>query len=94
MPHPALRMKLVSGFAAWLAAAAFSSNVLAVDAEPGLSKEAPSSGRFVETDHGYMVPYSTIIPGTAVEFSMEPIPGGKFKLGSPAVQIHREQSGR
>ena len=83
-------MKLVSGLAALFAASSLSSTGWAVEAEPGLTKEAPSSGRFVQTDRGYMVPYSTIIPGTAVEFSMEPIPGGKFKFGSPASEKGRK----
>ena len=30
-----------------------------------------------------MKPYSTEIPGTEVSFEMLPIPGGKFKMGSP-----------
>ena len=30
-----------------------------------------------------MVPYMVTIPGTDVSFTMQPIPGGKFKLGSP-----------
>jgi sulfatase modifying factor 1 len=52
-------------------------------AEIGLVKEQPASGRFVKTDRGYMVPYKMTIPGTEATFEMQPIPGGKFKLGSP-----------
>ena len=33
-----------------------------------------------------MVPYKTTIPGTEATFEMQPIPGGKFKLGSPASE--------
>jgi formylglycine-generating enzyme len=52
------------------------------DLPPGLVKEPPASGRFVKTELGYMVPYRATIPGTDVTFQMQPIPGGKFKLGS------------
>lgn len=31
-----------------------------------------------------MKPYTQDIPGTAVQFDMVPIPGGKFRMGSPA----------
>ena len=50
---------------------------------PGLVKEKPASGPFVETDKGFMVPYVATIPGTSVTFEMSPIPGGEFLLGSP-----------
>jgi formylglycine-generating enzyme required for sulfatase activity len=58
----------------------------------GLSKEKPTAGRYVETDRGYMVPYAIIIPGTGAKFSMEPIPGGTFKLGSPSTETGREDA--
>jgi formylglycine-generating enzyme required for sulfatase activity len=51
---------------------------------PGLVQQQPASGRFVKTDRGYMVPYTTTIPGSDSTFEMQPIPGGTFKLGSPA----------
>src|SRR5437879_6581183 len=53
---------------------------------PGLTKEQPNSGRFVKTDAGYMVPYLQTMPGADVAFEMQPIPGGKFLLGSPDTQ--------
>jgi sulfatase modifying factor 1 len=59
---------------------------LAIAAEPlppGLVKDQPTTGRFVKTDHGYMVAYDQTIPGTDAKFQMQPIPGGKFFLGSP-----------
>ena len=56
----------------------------------GLVKERPATGRYVETDRGFMVPYTRTIPGTDIEFSMEPIPGGTFKLGSPASEAKRK----
>jgi formylglycine-generating enzyme required for sulfatase activity len=53
---------------------------------PGIVKDQPNSGRFVKTDAGYMVPYLQTIPGADVTFEMQPIPGGKFLLGSPDTQ--------
>src|SRR4051812_24782672 len=53
---------------------------------PGIVKDQPNSGRFVKTDAGYMVPYLQTIPGTDAAFEMQPIPGGKFLLGSPDTQ--------
>src|SRR5262249_16074292 len=54
----------------------------AADLPPGLVKDQPTTGRFVKTDQGYMVAYDQTIPGTDVKFQMQPIPGGKFLLGS------------
>lgn len=54
----------------------------AAELSPGLVTEKPTSGRFVETDQGYMVPYDVQIPGTDVVFSMEPVPGGEIIVGS------------
>jgi len=59
---------------------------------PGLVKEKPSEGRFVETDQGYMVAYTVAIPGTEVAFEMIPIPGGVIRLGSPDSEAGREAS--
>lgn len=56
---------------------------------PGLVKEKPASGFFVEIDGGYMVPYTTKVPGTDVSFEMIPIPGGTFMMGSPADEAGR-----
>jgi sulfatase modifying factor 1 len=50
---------------------------------PGMVSAQPASGRFVKTEQGFMVPYQQTIPGTDVTFEMQPIPGGKFQLGSP-----------
>ena len=57
---------------------------------PGLVTKQPASGRFVKTDRGFMVPYQATIPGTEATFEMQPIPGGKFKLGSPAGEKGRK----
>lgn len=58
----------------------------------GLADAAPSEGRFVETDRGYMVPYKMTIPGTEATFEMVPIPGGKFMMGSPDSEEDREDN--
>ena len=36
-----------------------------------------------------MKPYTSVIPGSAASYSMVPIPGGKFKMGSPASEKGR-----
>ncbi|QEG20890.1 SUMF1/EgtB/PvdO family nonheme iron enzyme [Mariniblastus fucicola] len=49
----------------------------------GIVSEKPTEGRFVDLGDGkYMVPYATTIPGTEIEFTMEPIPGGTFTMGN------------
>ena len=74
-----------------LLAASFGlTGALGAEEIPGLVKERPASGRFVETDQGFMVPYTATIPGTEVTFEMVPIPGGKFKLGSPPDEEGRK----
>ncbi|PHS11961.1 MAG: transcriptional regulator [Blastopirellula sp.] len=50
----------------------------------GISKTQPATGASVKIDGGYMVPYQFKIPGTDATVEMVPIPGGTFKLGSPA----------
>ena len=59
---------------------------------PGLSATRPTEGRFVETDQGFMVPYTVTIPGSDVSFEMVPIPGGTFTMGSPASEEGRSES--
>jgi len=52
-------------------------------AAAGIVTEKPTEGRFVDLADGrFMVPYTETIPGTEIEFSMEPIPGGTFVMGS------------
>ncbi len=58
----------------------------------GLVTEKPSEGRFVKTAAGYMVPYTQTIPGTDIGFEMVPIPGGRFKMGSPESEEGRSAS--
>lgn len=59
------------------------------DAAPGLVSKKPASGRFVQVGDRYMVPYTVQIPGTDVTYTMEPIPGGEFKIGSPDGEANR-----
>ena len=49
----------------------------------GIVKEKPESGPAIEIEGGFMVPYEATIPGTDVKYTMLPIPGGKFMMGSP-----------
>jgi formylglycine-generating enzyme len=56
---------------------------------PGISTERPASGRFVETERGFMVPYTETIPGTDVTFEMLPVAGGEFLMGSPQSEAGR-----
>ena len=58
--------------------------------ETGLVSDKPADGRSVQTDAGYMVPYTLQIPGSDVSFEMVPIPGGTFKMGSPGGEAGRE----
>ena len=49
----------------------------------GIAEKKPESGKFVKIEGGYMVPYEATIPGTEIKYTMIPIPGGKFTMGSP-----------
>lgn len=60
-------------------------------ARPGIVATKPESGPFVETPQGFMVPYKVQIPGTDVTFEMIPVPGGKFKVGSPDGESDRKE---
>jgi formylglycine-generating enzyme required for sulfatase activity len=72
---------------AWgLASAACAEDVVGIVAAP------PAEGRSVKVDQGYMVPYQLTIPGTKVVFEMVPIPGGKFKMGSPDSEEGRQDN--
>jgi formylglycine-generating enzyme required for sulfatase activity len=59
-------------------------------ADPGVSATPPAQGAAIKTDRGYLVGYSQKIPGTEISFEMVPVPGGKFKLGSPAGEKDRK----
>jgi sulfatase modifying factor 1 len=78
------RLLFVAAFSFVIGVAAIS-----VAAEtPGIIKEAPAGVRSVKTAEGYMVPYTVKLSNT-VSFEMIPIPGGKFKLGSPDAEQGR-----
>ena len=83
-----VRGRLAVGLVIFLLAGGSAS---AADAVLGMSATQPSSGPSVKTSQGYMVPYKTKIPASDVEFDMMPIPGGKFKLGSPAGETDRKE---
>ena len=57
--------------------------------QPGVVKQRPESGRYVEIPGGFMVPYQVQIPGTDQKIWMEPIPGGEFVMGSPESEPGR-----
>ena len=79
--------------ALFLVGLAQSSPLFAEDAQQlGLAKAEPPAGPVVRTDRGYMVPYTTTIPGTDVKFSMVPIPGGRFTMGSPDAEAGRAKN--
>ena len=60
----------------------------------GIVKEKPSHGPAVKVDGGYMVPYTSTIPGTEVTFEMIPVPGGTFLFGSSDDEDeHRDDEG-
>ncbi|HEV7278675.1 MAG TPA: formylglycine-generating enzyme family protein [Pirellulaceae bacterium] len=63
---------------------------------PGLTKERPAEGRFVETGRGFMVPYTVKLPmqvgDTVASFKMVPILGGTFRFGSPESEPGRDAS--
>ena len=56
----------------------------------GIVQQQPAAGPFVKTPQGYMVPYTAKIAGSDITFEMIPVPGGKFKLGSPATEKNRQ----
>ncbi len=57
----------------------------------GISKTKPTRGPFVETDQGFMVPYTISIPGREdVRFTMVPVPAGTFQMGSPSSEKGRK----
>ncbi|MFZ9089685.1 MAG: formylglycine-generating enzyme family protein [Planctomycetaceae bacterium] len=45
----------------------------------GVVSSQPESGRWVQLDRGYMVPYRVTIPGTRTSFEMVPIPAGTLR---------------
>jgi formylglycine-generating enzyme required for sulfatase activity len=64
-------------------------NLFAADI-PGIVATEPKNVRSVKVANGYMVPY-TVKLTDEVSFEMIPIPGGKFKLGSPETEKGRNK---
>ncbi|MEZ6126298.1 MAG: SUMF1/EgtB/PvdO family nonheme iron enzyme [Planctomycetaceae bacterium] len=58
---------------------------------PGIVTEKPESGRFVEVDGGFMVPYEVRIPGTELRVRMQPVPAGEYMMGSPDSEPGRDE---
>jgi len=88
--HSVLRLSVLS----LAALASIDSSCRAEDAKDallGISSTKPASGISVPIEGGFMVPYSVTIPGTKVVFEMVPVPGGKFKLGSPESETGRNE---
>lgn len=71
---------------------AVAANPNGFSAQPGLVAEKPSSGRFVKTEKGYMVPYKATIPGTDIQYEMIPVPGGEYLMGSPDDEEGRSEA--
>lgn len=79
-------MRFFLAVAALLCVQPLSSNVLGQEApspDLGWSTTKPAEGPSVEVNGKFMVPYKTTIPGTEVEYTMIPVPGGTFTMGSP-----------
>ncbi len=51
----------------------------------GIRTKRPSSGRAIETNQGWMVPYTQTIPGCDIAFEMMPIPAGEMELEIPGT---------
>ena len=49
-------------------------------------------GPMVQVPGGWMVAYEETIPGTDVAFEMVPVPGGTFRMGSPAGEGDRDDA--
>jgi len=63
---------------------------------PGLTKDKPDDGApFVEIEGGYMVPYTTALPGyPTVKIEMVPVPGGTFMMGAPQAEREKFKTDR
>ncbi len=66
--------------------------VVADDNHPGIilgDAKPAGDGPAVRLEGAWMVPYEETIPGTDVTFQMIPVPGGTFRMGSPADEADR-----
>ena len=55
----------------------------------GISATPPSEGPAIKIDGGYMTPYRFTLPGSEATIEMTPIPGGRFRMGSPSGEAQR-----
>jgi sulfatase modifying factor 1 len=77
---------------ALLLASECSGTVVADDSHPGIvlgDAKPVGDGPAVRLEGAWMVPYDETIPGTDVAFRMIPVPGGTFRMGSPADEADR-----
>lgn len=86
-----LRRLLICVVASLLLLPPLASKLAAAEPVPGLAAKPPAEGPAIKVEGGYMVPYEMAIPGTKTKFQMVPIPGGTFKLGSPAGEAERSE---
>jgi formylglycine-generating enzyme required for sulfatase activity len=64
------------------------------EGSPGVvagTQRPEGEGPMVQIDGAWMVPYDETIPGTEVTFRMIPVPGGTFRMGSPADEADRAE---
>ncbi|NBX29485.1 formylglycine-generating enzyme family protein, partial [bacterium] len=64
----------------------------AAAADPGFvpgDTRPPGDGPAIQVPGGWMVAYDDTIPGTNVTFRMVPVPGGRFRMGSPDAEAGR-----
>jgi formylglycine-generating enzyme len=55
----------------------------------GIVTDDPGTPGAVAIQDGFMVPYEATIPDSTITFTMIPIPGGEFMLGSPQSEAQR-----
>ena len=63
------------------------------DTSPGFvagDQRPEGEGPAIKVPGGWMVAYDETIPGTDVTFRMIPVPGGTFRMGSPAAEADRD----
>jgi formylglycine-generating enzyme required for sulfatase activity len=82
-------------FAAFLVGLSWSGTgraAVVAEETPGLvmgTDRPEGQGPTVPIDGGWMVAYDETIPGTEITFRMIPVPGGTFRMGSPADEADR-----
>jgi sulfatase modifying factor 1 len=82
MPHvPLILATLFASLAATAAAA--HPGFVSGDSRPA------GDGPAIQVPGGWMVAYDETIPGSSVTFRMVPVPGGRFRMGSPDAEADR-----